>query len=384
MSTSDTAQTAVPDRPKAFKHQPLDLHKTQIRLFRLLPVLCGGYLMGKITIFDFDDPNCPGYKAVSYTWGPPHPTREICIDGRSFTIRENLWHFLNSIPHRKVPWYDVEKGWEYVKEGWLWIDQICIDQSAVEERNHQVKLMAKIYAKASEVLLWLGVEADSSNEAIDSIKAGSISQFQKQVKGLFRRDYWSRLWVLQEILIGTNILVLCGRKSVPWRELVDPFLPPPPEVDIPWIRPIDIDEVALSIIEEKASFDTKKGYINDGRNQRLSYMLASFAGLQCQDTRDKVYGLLSLVRSLGAIPVDYSETPKGVLFKAIGKVIEDESFMEIDSYCTIGINLRDQMILKDISDQMIYDFVKKEITINMNITRFSEKRISEGDGQVYA
>ncbi|KAI9644909.1 hypothetical protein NHQ30_006943 [Ciborinia camelliae] len=350
----DTAQVAAAVTPKSFRHQPLDLYKTQIRLFRLLPVRYGGHLTGTIVIHDFDSPDCPGYKAASYTWGPPHPTRDIYIDGQSFTIRENLWHFLNFIPNSKVPWYDVEKGWEYVKDGWLWIDQICIDQSAIDERNHQVNLMAKIYAKASSVLLWLGIEADGSDKAIEAIKSGSISLCREQVKSIFRRDYWSRLWILQEVFMANNILVLCGSKSIFWRDLVAPLLPPRAEFgDSPWHRPVDISDVALSLIEEKDSFY--------GASQRLSYVLDTFAGLKCEDTRDKVYGLLSLVRSSGVIPVDYSKTPEGVLFKAIEKIVMDERLMDFWSHFSMAMRLRDHMMLDDISNRKIYDFIENEV-----------------------
>ncbi|KAG4025422.1 hypothetical protein MFRU_058g00070 [Monilinia fructicola] len=357
-TTLGKAQELPTDTSESFKHLTLDLKKTQIRLFRLLPGKSDRCLRGTIAIHDFDSHGCPGYKALSYTWGPPHPTRDIDIDGKIFTIRENLWHFLSSIPNSKIPWYDSSKGWKYVKEGWLWIDQICIDQSAVEERNHQVNLMAKIYTKASSVLLWLGPEADGSNQAIEAIKTGSdsIIQCEKQVKSLFQRDYWSRLWILQEILIGKNILVLCGNKSISWRGLVTLFLPPRYENgDRPWKPPVSIDSLALSLILEKTS--------PSNGDQRLSYMLDTFAGLQCEDSRDKVYGLLSLVRSSGTIPVDYSKSPKVVLFTAIEAIIEDESFMEMESHCNIGMRLRDRMMLEDINDQAIRNFVEKKVNI---------------------
>ncbi|KAH7309233.1 heterokaryon incompatibility protein-domain-containing protein, partial [Rhexocercosporidium sp. MPI-PUGE-AT-0058] len=108
-----------------FKHRPLNLDRTQIRLFRLIPTERSGDLAGVITAYDFE--NCPEYRAVSYTWGPPDPTREISIEGQVLPIRENLWQFL-----------DVARN---LLEDWLWIDQVCINKSAVDERNHQVGLM---------------------------------------------------------------------------------------------------------------------------------------------------------------------------------------------------------------------------------------------------
>ena len=39
----------------------------------------------------------------------------------------------------------------------LWVDTVWINnQSDIEERNHQVKLMAYPFARADEVLVWLG------------------------------------------------------------------------------------------------------------------------------------------------------------------------------------------------------------------------------------
>jgi len=42
-------------------------------------------------------------------------------------------------------------------------DSVCIDQSSIAERNHQVALMADIYRKCKRCLIWLGqtgLEAD--------------------------------------------------------------------------------------------------------------------------------------------------------------------------------------------------------------------------------
>jgi hypothetical protein len=40
--------------------------------------------------------------------------------------------------------------------GFLWADQICIDQENIPERNQQVSLMGQIYGKAKSVSIWLG------------------------------------------------------------------------------------------------------------------------------------------------------------------------------------------------------------------------------------
>jgi hypothetical protein len=50
--------------------------------------------------------------------------------------------------------------------GYLWIDQITIDQSNLEERNHQVRIMRKLYRQSFRCLIWidtgqsLGIESE--------------------------------------------------------------------------------------------------------------------------------------------------------------------------------------------------------------------------------
>jgi hypothetical protein len=111
----------------------------------------------------------PGiYTALSYAWGPPDAGKSISIGGKPFRVRKNLWDFLNEACTRGTftrkttftgeDWRNVFPG-TYVPKGkqvQLWIDAICIDQSQVEERNHQVAMMGKIYSRAYEVLVWLG------------------------------------------------------------------------------------------------------------------------------------------------------------------------------------------------------------------------------------
>jgi hypothetical protein len=75
----------------------------------------------------------------------------ISLSGRVFPIRRNLWLFLYHLCFREVP----AKG-----KLLLWADGICIDQTNLAERNHQVGLMGQICTIAESVFAWLG-EKDS-------------------------------------------------------------------------------------------------------------------------------------------------------------------------------------------------------------------------------
>jgi hypothetical protein len=50
----------------------------------------------------------------------------------------------------------------------LWIDAICIDQTSTAERNQQVPLMAEIYGKAGQVLVWLSPGTQDEKRVLET------------------------------------------------------------------------------------------------------------------------------------------------------------------------------------------------------------------------
>lgn len=86
------------------------------------------------------------YYALSYAWGSQSNQHNITVDDETIPIRENLWHFFwQSQIHledgQMVEWVNGKPR----SLPLLWIDALCIDQTNVLERNHQVALMGKIY-----------------------------------------------------------------------------------------------------------------------------------------------------------------------------------------------------------------------------------------------
>lgn len=86
----------------------------------------------------------PRYTAVSYMWGLDNTTSDIVLNGRVLTVRNNLFDLLLRLSE--------------TAQTLLWVDAICIDQENIDERNHQVGLMGKIYAQAASVIVWLGAD----------------------------------------------------------------------------------------------------------------------------------------------------------------------------------------------------------------------------------
>ncbi|KAF2246312.1 hypothetical protein BU26DRAFT_65795 [Trematosphaeria pertusa] len=134
----------------------------------------------------------------------------------------------------------------------LWIDALCINQEDIEERNVQVKRMASIYKLAYRVVVWLGpTSPDQSNEWALGIlqKLGEQTEYTRDyyimasptakgaswdrevpislseqdltaIRHILERPWWDRLWIWQEIHLGSpRSVAQCGSSSISWYSL---------------------------------------------------------------------------------------------------------------------------------------------------------------------
>jgi hypothetical protein len=95
----------------------------------------------------------PTFQAISYTWGEAIFPCDLICDSHTINVTQNLH---DALSHFR------DSGQELT----IWIDAICINQFNEDEKSQQIPLMAEIYRKASNVLIWLGVESDGSTEAM--------------------------------------------------------------------------------------------------------------------------------------------------------------------------------------------------------------------------
>ncbi|KAI0538215.1 heterokaryon incompatibility protein-domain-containing protein [Xylaria digitata] len=147
------------------------------------------------------------YIAVSYTWGDAEPSIKIHLDGCSFYITPNLYGALKRLRKRRDSVI-------------IWVDALC--------------LMTQIYGQAESVVAWLGPELDNSELAFKLIRElyncadskmleivadRQWSLYFAALVKLFGRDFWGRLWVVQEILNAKSVFVYCDNSEVPWNIL---------------------------------------------------------------------------------------------------------------------------------------------------------------------
>jgi hypothetical protein len=138
-----------------FDSLPVD--HDSIRLLLLQPSSSSGDRI-ECTLIDAKLSEKCAYDTLFYSWGEPSPACPILINGRAFEVRGNLYSALARLRLSMQP-------------RMLWIDAIYIDQAALTEKGHQVKLMPEIYKGAQNVLVWLGEIDDGGEDFLSYITA---------------------------------------------------------------------------------------------------------------------------------------------------------------------------------------------------------------------
>ena len=225
-------RTKIPT--ESFRHDRLDNTKQEIRLCHILPsqnCAVDDVLECKIThhilgvTTDTTYRALPlQYKALSYCWGRANDLEIIMINDKSFTIRRNLAKFLKCIRNKQEE-----------SQTLFWVDQLCVDQSSVEERNHQVGMMSCIYSQASAVFSWLGTGTRNTEVAFQFLRELEDNEVLRQhctgrpfsqefgrilslktahevrcLLEVLSHRYWSRVWIVQEVFLAHDLHLLSG------------------------------------------------------------------------------------------------------------------------------------------------------------------------------
>lgn len=309
-----------------FHHEPLDHSKGSIRLLKILPDLSAeGIIQCKIWP---DDVNAQ-YDCLSYVWGPDDNQRSILVNGESHWIRKNLYDFLN-VTRTK-----------YAEAGrFFWIDALCIDQSSIAERNHQVAQMGSIYSNAQEVFIWLGLseaicrvfavclqlEKASPQTTAEAWKlwgeavraSRPNNNLRKDWRKLAEHPYWKRAWIAQEVFLARRHTILINSLAI---EPVKSFrtvgmLLPGINKDVKnsagrrWEANMRIFNTYMETLCGKEKFV----------RQSLINLLHKLPKRESQIPRDRIYSLLSLVTKddVTDIPVDYASSDLDFFLHILG------------------------------------------------------------------
>lgn len=337
-STShDSAELAL---SQSTIYRPLDRAKREIRICDLYPASqISAKLQCSLRIVPIDAAG--KFVAFSYVWGREAETDTLYIDTVEHRIKPNLAAGLRRFRARCR-----QDPRTRIRPISIWVDAICINQDSTEERNHQVPLMRSIFSRCQYAFSWLGEAGQDSDFAMDCIaKIASVKLpgehellVQRRIFEIFcegrpwvaihnllRREYWYRVWILQEFVLPANLVIACGAKALPWKNFrdlqclrgCDDIL----ECDARELR-MDIShldsetqdktvavfrtlwELVFILSRDESDF---KNYPMDGFTSLIHFTMS----LQATDPRDKIYGILALCKGIDIRP-DYSKTTQQV------------------------------------------------------------------------
>lgn len=229
------------------------------------------------------------FYALSYVWGDPKDTACITLDGERISVRNSLYTFLHGL-YRSM-----------FKPMKVWVDFLCINQDDINERNAQVAMMGQIYRSADSVYAWLGPPTTDSDLVFDfiaetkALRSAGTSYGRIYDAGfaaiealldILKRPYWSRLWIIQEIVLAKRLWLFYGSRFISWDDL---------EFALAGYKP---KSRGLNRRSSISQYTQLMRYLKESREMRtavsLSELVHKFRSAGCQDPRDKIYGLLSL------------------------------------------------------------------------------------------
>jgi len=327
-STPHLANAPSHDGSVFYKYAPLnDVLGQEIRLVVVYP----GGLREDVTldIVHVNLTETPAYEAVSYAWatqsGDASLSQAVYCRGRPIAVTKQCEAALKCFRLQG-------------RNRILWIDAICIDQSNISERSHQVGFMGTIYSNASQVLVYLGSGTGATNIILGYLNGEATfrSHFKQDgsyragtdhaVREFLRCRFFDRVWVLQEIALARLVTVTAGDKTVRWThdDCITKLLGicrnkniEPPSA-LHWLPASEPHADILTVLQKSRNCSST-------------------------DPRDKIFAVLGLAHQKyqKSLPPDYSLTSDEVFMKLAIYLIEEERSLAVLKHITGQIDFPD-------------------------------------------
>ncbi|KAL8923020.1 MAG: hypothetical protein Q9208_004832 [Pyrenodesmia sp. 3 TL-2023] len=267
--------------------------------------------------------NSVRYDALSYVWGTQSNPVKITCEGQPLFITRNLHKALLQL-----------RGNGHT--GPIWIDAICIDQSNLDERTRQVRMMREIYSQAEMVRIWLGEAGTDTKRGVDLIhriakavdNALAVNDAEhlnldgpdfppshgpewRSVAEVLTRPWFERIWVIQERTVARACVYMCGRYEISSHALilltVNPNLISQLQQRLKANKPQGVDRLTISISSPLiARRHAEKGL-------KLATLLGMTIAHKATDPRDKIFALVGLTTGVPGDFIDYNHDLRKVL-----------------------------------------------------------------------
>jgi Heterokaryon incompatibility protein (HET) len=364
---------------QTYSYKRLQGHR-YIRLLKLRPGSWNDDICCELEVTSLDEQ--PEYEALSYAWDDKPNSRRISLDNQPFSICTTLESAFRRLRHSeclRILWVDsLCINQEDVEERSA---QVSLMRDIYTDSQRVLIWLGEHESKGGSTSLtpscepeWGEIREDhlrilSFTQRVDSYHALPIAirhfpeqdldlaafcfitqlsyghhvhdmplfknvKYWRNVLGalgqIMRKDWWTRIWVVQEAVLAPQATIIYGRFKCPWEifasaarcfrqhrltccsEYPDGFQRPDTEI------PRNFSRVVLGI-------EGARHMWRDKQPITLLPLLWRFRSRKSLDPRDKVYSLLSLVKSWGSRPPihpDYSLTPEQLYRTVVRELIK--------------------------------------------------------------
>jgi hypothetical protein len=313
--------------------QPLDVSRSEIRVLEVASTQSSpGIISCQLKIVSLLDK--PDYEALSYVWGTPSDPEEIQLSGVTHPVTKNLYQALTALRHDD-------------KTRILWVDAVCIHQADLDERSAQVGMMDRVYAYASQVVVWL--QREGMPDLMHSIQtfgkdhARHYTEIPANLAHFSTRwdSWWFRVWTLQEAVLARHLVFHAGDDVFTIEDLED--------YEGSLQHHLFRHEACCRSVQTKALEEAKEPFddtmakatitflLNDrrtmqGGKQRLLDLVLRNTTRSATDPRDLVYGVTGLASEIPPGFIRYDLSLKDCVVHITSKMIQHSQSIELLRY----------------------------------------------------
>lgn len=312
---------------------------------------------------NFSTSEAPSYDAISYTWGPKLPVEVVCVDGKRLHVRQNCGHVLRQISYFRTSQYfwidaicinqgDVEERNEQVAvmaDIYRNAQKVLVCNPAVDaDTAFAMSLLQDVHFVSG---LAQKREESSSRVGPANLASDERVQYYRGLIKLTQLPYFQRVWVVQEMQLAQEVFFCYGFNVVSASKLQPQLLLVSYEVlkkqthdqntelaeakqhwdplrsmikpqrlgdydqrdDERSVADTNISAEIVDALKEPGlelrhdathllagAFNKRK---DRGSNHSIWDVIRMCKTKQCEDPRDRIYGMLALIDWQGAAPI---------------------------------------------------------------------------------
>lgn len=291
----------------------------------------------------------PSYEAVSYVWGSAERCDSLQIgEHHRLPITASV---LSALPRLLAA----------ATTGYLWIDQICINQDDMSERSKQVQLMGVIFKRAKRVLAWLGemdqhgtvslvelmsavaaeraryaqhgsgVSFDVFSNPVLAALLGANDEYLNALVELLNSPWFNRAWIVQEAVLCRDLQLLVGDITITDLNFLYSLIK-----SVYFTRPTN-DRQHFALFKA-AGYDGAwdlslmrlHHHARNSSDWKFYYLLSKMSKKQVSDDRDHVYAFMGLIDEPGVvIEPDYKISLAETYIRCARAIIEGSKSLDI-------------------------------------------------------